>query len=314
MSGEEFVLGIDGGGTSTVAWLASRESRDGFETFGDGRAGPSNLRVVGFDQASRNVETAVLQAFESAGMVKCPVSAICLAMAGSDRTAERNQWHSWVQARAFASRQVVVTNDAVPVIFAADPRGEGVALIAGTGSLALGRVDDGTTARAGGWGPLIGDEGSGYAIAISGLCAATKAADGRGESTELLARFCQSLDAEEPSQIISAIYSTSFDRPRIASLASIVFDASAQGDVVACDIIDRAARDLALMVRAVIGRLEIDPNTSVLAITGGVALNQPGFADQILRHLRDDSIIFAKTSLEPYPVAGAVQMAVNALA
>jgi N-acetylglucosamine kinase-like BadF-type ATPase len=273
--------------------------------------------VVGFDQASKNVQTAIQQAFESAGMARCQVSSICLAMAGSDRPAERSQWHSWAVAQQIASQQVVVTNDAIPVIFAANPSGQGVALIAGTGSLALGRTTDGNTdgtiARSGGWGPLIGDEGSGYAIAIAGLRDAAKAADGRGEATDLLPRFCQSLEADTPSQIISALYSDAYDRPRIASLASIVFDASADGDAVASAIIGQATRDLALMVRAVVTRLKMDPNESVLAITGGVALNQPTFVDQITTHLRDNSIFFNRKSLERYPVTGAIQMAVNAL-
>ncbi|QDT08607.1 N-acetylglucosamine kinase [Planctomycetes bacterium K23_9] len=318
MSVADHVLGVDGGGTTTIAWLASREGRDGFEVFGHGQSGPSNLRVAGFDVASRNVDQAIQQAFQSAGMQQCQVQSLCLAMAGSDRQAERKQWRSWAESHQLASEKLVVTNDAVPVIFAANPKGQGIALIAGTGSLALGRIaggniarDDGNTARAGGWGPLIGDEGSGYAIALGALRAAAKAADGRGEKTELLPRFCQALEVNDPSQIISAIYSDTYDRSKIASLASIVFDAA--DDQVAANIIHQAALELALMAHAATDQLGLDTQASVLAITGGVALNQPAFVEQIVAHLRDRSVVFAKTSLEKFPVAGAVQMAISAL-
>ncbi len=335
MSVNDFVLGIDGGGTTTVAWLASREGHDGFETFGHAVDGPSNQRVVGFDTASRHVNQAIDQAFASAGMNRCEVQSACLAMAGCDRPVEREQWFDWAKGQAIASQKVVVTNDAESVIFAANPTGQGVALIAGTGSLALGRLNDGTTARAGGWGPLIGDEGSGYGIAIEGLRSAGRAADGRaaiaraaigraaigraasgraasglGEATELLPRFCEALGASDPTQIISRLYSADYDRPRIASLASIVFDAAADNDPIAVSIIDHAANELALAVAAVTNRLKLDSHRSVLAITGGVALNQPDYVKQITTHLKDNAIVFGKVSIEKFPVAGAVQMAI----
>src|SRR5207302_776208 len=96
--------------------------------------------------------------------------------------------------------------DAALLLAAGTPEGWGVAVVAGTGSMAFARAADGRTARAGGWGPLLGDEGSGYAIALAGLRAAARSADGRAQVTPLTDRLLAAYGLTRPQELIGAVY------------------------------------------------------------------------------------------------------------
>src|SRR5262249_34878829 len=147
------------------------------------------------------------------------------------------------------AQKIRVCGDAEPVLAAASPNNRGVALICGTGSLAWGRNIAGHVARSGGWGYLLGDEGSGYQIARAALVAALQAADGRGQPTVLLDRLLSALGARIPEELVELVYSPQMSRERMASLAAIAFTV-APHDAVARVIVESAAKDLADMVTA----------------------------------------------------------------
>ena len=203
----------------------------------------------------------------------------------------------------------MITNDAMPILYANNEQGVGVALISGTGSVAWGRCASGQTCRAGGWGPILGDEGSGYAIAQAGLRAATKSADGRGQTTDLLDRFLSHLQISTAMELIPKIYADGFGRPEIARMASIVFQADAAGDSVASKIVDRAAEELALAARSVATQLTLPADEWVLSVSGGVLLNQPEFRGQLLSRLSETSSPPREMVAVDQPVAGAVRLA-----
>src|SRR5687768_9453320 len=173
-SPNDLVLGVDGGGTKTAAWLAIADADPGDDKpIGRGIAGPGNPRAVGFETALSNINAAIHEAFRTAQLPVRKVQAACLALAGADRPAERNRLEQWCTEQDLAGC-LVLTNDADPLLAAASRDNFGIALIAGTGSFAFGRDREGQTARCGGWGYLLGDEGSGYSIALTGLRAAAK--------------------------------------------------------------------------------------------------------------------------------------------
>src|SRR5689334_7188097 len=153
----DLVIGVDGGGTKTSAWLA-RLSPSCHGPLGRGQAGPGNPRAVGFETAPRNIGLAIDEAFAAAGIPPVTLARACLALAGADRPAERAQLEAWGSQRHLAE-QLIVTNDAEPILAAGAENGWGVALICGTGSFAFARNAAGQTARCGGWGYLLGDEG-----------------------------------------------------------------------------------------------------------------------------------------------------------
>ena len=168
------MLGIDGGGTTTEAWLAE----PGCHVLGRGTAGPSNAKAVGQEAALQSLDTAIRSAFHAAGLTPEPVDVICLGLAGFDRPDDRKILREWAEHAGWA-RSILIVNDGDLVIAAGTPEGWGVGVIAGTGSIAVGRTKDGRTARAGGWGHLIGDEGSAYRVVLDALRLVARRTDGR---------------------------------------------------------------------------------------------------------------------------------------
>jgi len=309
MSISPFVLGIDGGGTKTVAWLAPRAEG---QILGRGHAGPGNPRAAGFDVALANIDAAIAAAFADANLPRAEVAAACFGLAGAGRATEQQQIEAWATSRGIAQR-VKVTGDAEPILAAASPDNVGVVLICGTGSLAWGRNAAGETARCGGWGYLLGDEGSGYAIALAGLRAAMRAADGRGPATDLLAGLMSVLKATSPEELVSRVYGPEMNRERLAGLASVVFEYRST-DGTAQQIIAEAARGLAELVATVAKQLHLNlpPKDFTLALAGGTLLHQLNYRERFLAALPSggaNSWATSRVIVVEEPVQGAVALA-----
>jgi N-acetylglucosamine kinase-like BadF-type ATPase len=306
MGADDLLLGVDGGGTKTVAWLARRGAPD--QAIGRGKSGPSNCRSVGISVATTNLDHAIAAAFDNADLVTVTVAAACLALAGADRSVEQQQIRSWAEDRNLASR-LTISSDAVSVLYAASNEGVGIALIAGTGSLAFGRNAKGESARCGGWGGLFGDEGSGYQIALAALRAAAHAADGRGPQTTLLPSLLDHFKINDPSELIPVIYSEQTDRSAIAKLAPIVFAASESGDAAAAEIVDSAADELKEMVSVLATRLGLAGGPFALAVTGGVLLHQPTIVDKLRCRLTESGLDRVELTPVQEPAIGALAIA-----
>jgi N-acetylglucosamine kinase-like BadF-type ATPase len=298
------VIGVDGGGTKTVAWIASLS--DGV-ILGHGQAGPGNPRAAGFDVALANIGSAIDAAWAAAGLSHGPAAAASLCLSGAGRVSEQDRVRAWAESRQLAAR-VHVGGDAEPILAAASADHCGIALISGTGSLAWGRNRVGEVARTGGWGYLIGDEGGAYAVALAALRAATHCADGRGPETMLLTAFQKDLGAASPSALIERVYAPEMTRERLAGLAVTVFEAAAD-DTVARQIVESAADDLAVMVAALVERLGFDSNGYPLAVSGSVLLNQPILRDSLVMRLQDRQRSPAELRLVTDPVRGSVELA-----
>ena len=304
----EYVIGVDAGGTKTVAFLAEPLGEAGYQLVGKGAAGAANMAQHREETVGQVICAAIESAFASADMAPQPVSAACLAVAGAGRAPERLRLLRWA-SEAKIAEHVQVVHDAEPVLYSANPEGVGVALIAGTGSLAYGRDASGRDARCGGWGPLLGDEGSGYAIAVAGLRAAVRAADGRGPRTRLLAAFLEHLDCPAVSDLIAAIYDPSVTRTTIASLARIVLREAEDGDSVADAIAEASASDLAQMVGQVTRQLALEDGAYHLALTGGVLIHNVPFRHRVLAQLDAAQTRPLEVTPVPDPAEGAVTMA-----
>lgn len=280
---EALLLAVDGGGTKTVACLASREA-GGVIELARGTAGPSNPQAVGWDVARTNLERAIAAAFQAASLPPDRVASACLAIAGAGRPEDQQRLEQWAHREKLA-RRTLVTHDALAVLAAADPQAVGVALISGTGSIAFGRNRQGDSQRSGGWGHLIGDEGSGWAIARQALSAAARAFDGRGPKTDLTTALCEALDVHSPQQLLSKVYQHQSDRVLLAGLAPVVQQVAAGGDAIAIEILNTAAADLAAMVHCLLDRLKLDPATSVLALAGATLIHGDLLRRQFLTRL-----------------------------
>ncbi|HZW32302.1 MAG TPA: BadF/BadG/BcrA/BcrD ATPase family protein [Isosphaeraceae bacterium] len=308
------LLGVDGGGTSTEAWLAE----PGLRILGRGSGGPSNAKAVGLEAARRALDTAIGAAFDAAGLVPAPVDVACLGLAGFDRPEDRQVLAGWADEARWADRLVLV-NDGALIVAAGTPEGWGVGVIAGTGSIAVGRTPEGRTARAGGWGHLIGDEGSAYALVLDALRLVARRADGRdarpaGPGPDPLTdRLCAALGVAQPSQIVTALYAPGFDRARVAAMAPEVLAACAAAPEDAARLLVPAGAALAAMVAAVAQALGWSSGELPLAAAGSFLLSatavRQAMSDDLVRRGYQPAV-----TPVPDPARGAVILAERALA
>ena len=312
------ILGVDGGGTSTEAWLAE----PGGDVLGRGAAGPSNAKAVGLEAARRALEAAIRAAFDDAGLEPAPVDAACLGLAGFDRPDDRAVLAGWAD-EARVARRLVLVNDGDLVVAAGTPEGWGVGVIAGTGSIAVGRAPDGRTARAGGWGHLIGDEGSAYLFVLDALRLVARRDDGRdprpaGSGSDpdrdpLTDRLCRALGVARAAQIVTAVYAPDCTRARIASLAPEVLAACDEAPEDAARLLLPAGAALAEIVAAVARSLGWTSGPLPLAAAGSFLLSATAVRQAMIDGLVGRGYQPALTAV-PEPARGAVILAGRALA
>jgi N-acetylglucosamine kinase-like BadF-type ATPase len=307
------LLGIDGGGTKTTALLAVYQPAAAPRAIGRGVSGPSNARSSGWETAKQNIAQAISAAFAAAGRTSERVAALCLGMAGAGHASVRAELHKWCAQQQQAARWLVV-HDAQTILRAGAQQGPAVALISGTGSLAYGGTADGHSARAGGWGHLLGDEGSGYAIGIAALRAIARATDGRGPATQLAASLLTQLGLHSPWDLIPLLHEDREARYRIASLAPLVLAAATEDDAVAQHIQGQAAEELSGLVAAVAQSLAFADRNYHLVFSGGLLQHQPALRDAVLRQLAEQHAAPQSSTVVEDPAYGAVLLAGDLLA
>jgi N-acetylglucosamine kinase-like BadF-type ATPase len=234
-----YFLGVDGGQSSTTSLIADEAGR----VVGVGLGGPCNQ--AGAIQASLDA------ASEEAGLNLASVhfASACLGLSGGTAGKES------ILVEMVSSDRTLVTDDAHIALTGATAGAPGLVVIAGTGSIAFGRNSAGRTARTGGWGYLFGDEGGAFWIARQALRAALQWEEGWGAPTSLRARLIDATGTRSMNDLLHRCYTPEFPRPRVASLAVLVNDAAERGDPAALEILDSAARELALLAVAVRAQL-----------------------------------------------------------
>jgi N-acetylglucosamine kinase-like BadF-type ATPase len=296
-----YVLGIDAGGTKTVCLLAD----DRGLILSEGRGPGANLHAAG----ELAVEKVLHQVMEAAldGRTVAP-DAICLGMSGVDRLDEANTVTAIMRRIGYRSR-VLVVNDALIALVAGTRDAPGIVIISGTGSIVYGRNADGEAARAGGWGHMIGDEGSGYWIGRQALAAVMRAGDGRGPATQLRGDVLAHFEIEDMSRLPRIVYDRDEPRKSVAALGPIVDRAAAQGDAVAMRILETAADELVLAAHSVATRLEMRGDAFTFLLAGSVFRVVPWLAAHLPRRLTEVAPRSSVQVLEEEPAVGAVWLA-----
>ncbi|MGC9400034.1 MAG: N-acetylglucosamine kinase [Anaerolineae bacterium] len=302
MAREGFVVGVDGGGTKTRALVGDAEG----DVLGRGEAGPSNVQAVGVAATRAALDAAVAAALDDAGLRGAP-RALCLGMAGAGRAADRAIIEHWAAAR-FPEAAVRVVHDGRLVLAAGTSEGWGIAVLCGTGSLVYGMDPYGTEARAGGWGYLLGDEGSGYALGRAALRAVARAADGRGPATALTTAVLAHWSLDGPEALIEHVYRPPLPRAAIAELAPLVIAAAEAGDGVAGALVREAGEALADAVRAVVGQLAF-PDPIPCALAGSVIVRARSIRRALLNAVSRLSL--APVASVEEPARGALQLALT---
>ena len=221
-------LGVDGGGTKTLAWVGKTDPAGNVVVLGKGVAGSSNQVAVGADQALENLQKSVDLACTQARIAPAELGVGVFALAGSANEAARSKILEFVETRLQISKSQLI-HDGQAVLQAGTPDGWGLALVAGTGAVAFGQNLAGEIAVVGGWGYWFGDEGSAYWLGQQALRAISQASDGRGPSTKLTERVSDSLDISDPREILSALSRQGDVRSAIAGLAFFVCETAEAG-------------------------------------------------------------------------------------
>jgi N-acetylglucosamine kinase-like BadF-type ATPase len=248
-----WVLGVDGGGTRTVALVANEKGR----VLGRGESGSANYHTSGLTRASEAINRAVEMALADAGLVSQALSAAFFGIAGIDRPVDRHVM-SGIIARTGLTCPVYMEHDAVAALAGATGGRPGVVVIADTWSMAFGEDGHGHRVRSGGYGPILGDEGSGYDIGRKALIAALRAHDGRGPATVLSERIRKRFALDDMTDLVTLVYGepAPLQRTEIAALSALVIEAAREGDAVAREILRVAGRELGLAAAAVLKRLQ----------------------------------------------------------
>lgn len=259
-------VGVDGGGTKTLAHVTDGQ----FEVLGEGLAGPSNLLRAGVERSVLAVERAVCIACLKAGVRLNEITAAGIGLAGVNH-ARHNATMLRALRRRLPIRSMLLVSDAQAAVAGAADLEPGVVIIAGTGSVAYGIDARGRTAQSGGWGPVMGDEGSGNDIARRSLAAVAGALDGRLPPTSLTERICTHYGVERTEDLLTVIYDPERKAQQaLPSLAKLVVEEAQAGDEVARGLLDEAGRELGAAVVAVIRRLQLEASAFRVAYVGGV--------------------------------------------
>ena len=230
----DIVVGIDAGASKTRAFAVDRAGT----VVGRGAGGGGNLLTSPDPQGA--IAAALAEALGGRG-----ADAIVLSCAGGDRETERTRGHEILTRLAPPGAKLLVTHDAIAALYAGNPTGCGVVLIAGTGSIAYGRNEEGEEDRAGGWGYLIGDEGSAVWCGLEALRAISHAVDGRGAPTRMTALLLQQLGVGRFSDVLPQLYGRPHPAPAIGAATRALASAAAEGDAIANTILQRGANALA---------------------------------------------------------------------
>jgi len=301
------ILGVDGGGSKTAARIAEIDDDGNINDLGQGFGGPSNVRAVGEAHAEINLDVAIDAAHRDAGTSGATIDYAVLGLAGSSLPDVHSFIMHWAERRELANH-VDVVHDADPVLAVAAPEGRGIALIVGTGSVAIGADGAGERSVTGGWGHWFGDTGSGFDLGRRALAAVADAVDGVGPETQLVSEILRRLRTDNPREILQKLGMAADVRREIASLAPTLLKVASGQDEVALSIVQDAADATALLVHATAEKLNLDPDTP-LAIAGGIACSNAMYREALLESIRKLGETPTSIVIVDQPVEGCLLMA-----
>jgi len=294
-------IGLDVGGSKTELLASHSDDDEPVRLTGPG----ANIQRIGVEAAARTLADMIQQALHQRPHRK--LTSVCAGIAGAGRVNDQEALaHHLLQALDLSpAPHVQIVHDAQIALEAAFHEGSGVIVIVGTGSVVFARARDGTLTRTGGWGYLLGDEGSGFALGQSGLRAVAHAIDG-GPSTVLQAHVADQYGLDGRDQLIHQVYQ--HDWP-MQDVAPLVIEAAVAGDAVAKRIVDEQTDQLACQVEWLIARSgDTEPR---IALLGGL-VRETHYAEALQQSLRERLPDWSTRTIQRHPVVGALRLAARA--
>lgn len=286
--------GVDGGGSKTALVVVDEQGQE----VGRRQIGSANYRVwttqglSPADAAARVAGqiTGALAEIAKNGRLVTVIAGLSGADVPEDFKLMTEAFINCSKAKGWTTDWQVVNDVELLLYGLPDSHGTGLALVSGTGSIAAGRDVNDNAARAGGWGFLFGDEGSGYFLGRGALQAVAQAADKRGPATVLTDRILAALNINSPQDLITTIYQSEADRnSKIARLAELVLLSAAENDAVALDLVREAGLELAKAVLAVYRQLDFGlTRAPALALGGSLLVKSELLRREVLGHLEKE--------------------------
>jgi len=308
-AGVRYLMGVDGGATKTLAAVLDL---DGPELH-VGHAGPSNEDAVGAEAAVHALLGAASQAIERAGIDAGELGSAVLAVAGTDTASIVRH------VRAARPEQWLVVNDVVGAWATATGTGPGIAVISGTGSNVFGVGPGAHAWRAGGWGHILGDEGSGYWLGVESIKAALRDREASGPPTALSEAAPAFFGVASVEALASLVYSRPLTKGEVAAFATEIAKIAEAGDAVARDLFRRAAAELSGQIGAVIEHTGLaggPPGGAAVAfpvgLIGSAFKAGPMFVGPLTDAIQARAPLARVGTVEMAPVGGSLLLAARA--
>jgi N-acetylglucosamine kinase-like BadF-type ATPase len=299
-----FLLGVDGGATKTLAAVLDLDTL----TLHLGHGGPGNEDAVGARAAVQAVLGAADEAIERAGIAQDGLGAAVLAIAGTDTDAVARHM------RSARTDDWIVVNDVVGAWATATGAGPGVAAISGTGSNVFGVGANGRPWRAGGWGHLLGDQGSGYWLGVESIKAALADRDASGPETALTDAAPTFFDVPSVEDLAARVYSKPLTKGELAAFATETARLAERGDAVARELYKRAARELGQQITAVIRQTGLTGGSAPfpVGLIGSAFKAGAVFVDPLVLAIHESAPAAQVSVVDMAPVGGSLLLAARA--
>lgn len=299
-----YLMGIDGGATKTVAAVLDLRA----EVLHLAHGGPSNEDAIGVQAAVHALLEVADRALARAGIAEDELARAVVAVAGTDTAAISRH------LEAARNEDWIVVNDVVAAWATATNANPGVAAISGTGSNVFGVGLQGQPWRVGGWGHLLGDEGSGYWLGVHALRAALRDRDGSGPHTALSDAAIDFFAVDSVEAVATLVYAKPLTKGEIAAFATHTARVAEQGDAVARELYTRAARELGGQIATVIRQTGLDGAAEQfpVGLIGSAFKAGALFVEPLRAVVRDCTSLACISVVDMAPVGGSLVLAARA--
>ena len=298
-------LGIDGGGSKTEAIVAAEDGR----IYGWNKSGPSNPLFMQPIKAFENVIAAANAALSPATISEQEIEHVSICVPGFQKHFSEE---ALAECLKMDKERISLMGDERSTMLAALGNSPGIVIAAGTGSFAIGRDEHHNEHSAGGWGPILGDEGSGYDVGRQALRAIIAEHEGKAEPTLLTQKVCNLWGIEKVEDIRLFLNSRANFQQIISALAPLVLECAQEEDAAAQNIIKQAGNSLADLAKTVLDRLDMQEDPIQVVLTGGMRNFGNRIDTCIVRRLKDKYRINATLKKPQFPtVIGAVLLAME---
>ena len=300
----EYIFGFDCGATKSECAVADLNGKILITLTG----GPANFLVIGTDKASENILSLLKECKEKLRFDYEDIKRIVVGAAGAGREEDaeklKNSWQNLAAKKGISLNSLTVLNDAQITLDGAFQNKSGAILIAGTGSIIYGKDEEGKIYRAGGFGRIIGDEGSGYSIGRKALQKVAKFYDGYAENTNIVNLLSDKFKIYSSEELIKKVYKENFE---IASVAELVLNAASNDDLVALTILEEETDELIQQMKLLMKKMNVEKLQ--VSFAGSLVINKNVYSDMLTEKIKFYLPSVSIVTPEYSPLEGAIHIA-----